>query len=64
MMDLWDKSAEGERVASYADSKEKLQENETYASSVKTVALWVGSLKIIVFLSFYWNIYWSSHYKD
>ncbi|XWS59745.1 hypothetical protein CRYUN_Cryun08bG0147900 [Craigia yunnanensis] len=32
---------ERERVASYADSKEKLQENETYASSVKTVALWV-----------------------
>ncbi|XWS55756.1 hypothetical protein CRYUN_Cryun09bG0028000 [Craigia yunnanensis] len=26
---------------SYADSKEKLQKNEAYASSVKTVALWV-----------------------
>lgn len=42
-MEQEDLSTEGERIASYsyADSEEKLQENETYASSVKTVALWV-----------------------
>ncbi|XVE61781.1 hypothetical protein DITRI_Ditri06bG0066900 [Diplodiscus trichospermus] len=36
-------STEGEEIAShpYTDSKDKLQENEAYASSVKTVALWV-----------------------
>ncbi|MBA0551458.1 hypothetical protein Golob_022342 [Gossypium lobatum] len=45
MMDLWDKSAEEERRASnsYADSQEKLQKSEAYASSVKTVAFWVCS---------------------
>lgn len=50
MLNYWDKFAEGERITShsYDDSEERLQENEAYASSVKTVAFWVSSLKIIV----------------